>query len=175
MAFTPESEKRIPDTVILVERGTHGNQGSHSRQRRRARYFGTGPSDKKFGTLNGPLDGEFPGAPASVSIYELNIDEGGIGTWDATGETEDDVYGPFILGTETLDPGTKVIIELLDDGRWYVTTWNPIDGPEVETISVVTALQVDGNNLQIKTTEVTVLKKETEGDWSTWHEGTDCS
>ncbi len=121
MAFTPESEKRVSDAVILVERGSHGKQGSHSRQRRRARWFPAGGNDKKFGTLNGPLDGEFPGAPASVSIYELTIDAQGIGTWDDTDEDEDEVYGPYILGTDTLDSGTKVIIELFDDGKWYVT------------------------------------------------------
>ena len=41
-------------------------------------------------------------------------------------------------------------------------------------VTVVTALQVSGNNLQYKTQAIRAVNVAAESEWTTWHEGTDC-
>ncbi len=115
MPFSPENELRIAKVVPEVERRIRGQrQGNH-----RARWFnGKGSRPQKFGTLDSDLYGNSPGTTVTVSVWALNSDET---AWEDTDEDIEDVYPPFILGTDTLDAGTRVEIEKFPDGKWYVT------------------------------------------------------
>ena len=113
MPFSREDEQRIAKVVREIERRVR------SRQQGRARWFGTkGGGQKKFGKLDSDLDGNSPGDTVTVSIWALNDGET---DWEDTDEDQEKVYAPFILGDDTLDSGTRVIIELFPNGKWYVS------------------------------------------------------
>ncbi len=114
MPFSREDELKIAKVVSEALRKLHG------RQQGRARWFGTkgGGGQQKFGKLDSDLDGNSPGDTATVSIWALNEAET---AWEDTGEDQEKVYAPFILGDDTIDSATRVIIELFTDGKWYVT------------------------------------------------------
>ena len=62
------------------------------------------------------------------------------------------------------------IVERDADGTWFVAA---VAGKTIE-VTVETALQVSGTNLQKKTRTITVLKAGEESAWATWHAGTNC-